>query len=63
MIANIAERPCSDQPSVASVAHSVSGTSTVSLPSWIGAARLRTSAVGASSPACLVRRRTRLREL
>ena len=63
MIAKIAERPCLLQPSVASVAHSVSGTWTVILPSCSRAARFLTCAVGASSPASLVRRSTRLREL
>ena len=48
----IAQRPsCSLEPSVASVAHSVSGRSTVIVPSCRRWERRRTRAVGASSPA------------
>lgn len=62
MIAKITE-PSRVQLSVASVAHSVSGTSTMIVPLCSVAARLRTCAVGASSPASLVKRRTRLRDV
>src|SRR4051794_35089659 len=63
-IAKIAQRPSAAlQPSVASVAHSVSGTLTVIVPSCRRRARLRTCGVGASSAAPRVRRRTRLRDV
>jgi len=48
-------------PSVASVAHSVSGRCTVIVPSCRRRARRRTRAVGASSPASRHSRSTRLR--
>ena len=63
MIANTALRPSRLWPSVASVAHSVSGTVTVIVASCSRAARLRTCAVGASSPASRVSLSTRLREV
>jgi len=63
IITNTAQRPSSLQPSVASVAHSVSGTVTVIVPSCRRWARLRTLAVRASSPAPRVSCSTRLREV
>ena len=64
MIANTAQRPSwRVWPSVASLAHSVSGASTVILASCRRLERLRTCGVGASSPAPLVRRNTRLPEV